>query len=395
MFTPYRELFQIAGAKRISIAGFIARMPIAMDTIAIILFVHSVDSRYTVAGSLPALAALTTVVSSPLWAKAADRYGQYLVMRIAVPVRVCAMTGFIFLVLHNAPIWSWYIAILLAESASISFGSMVRRRWVHLIGNRESELLSRAYALESFFDEIIYIAGPILTTAVVATTIPAAGMILGIVFILIGAPLIATERRSDPAVSKHEGTEKLKSVLLNRKLQAIAIPLTIAGGSFSAINISVIAFCDEHKVKAMGGVLLGVWAIGGAVSAIINGVIQWRISHGVKYLSYLIGMTIISFAFPFIGSVYILATALFLQGLCIAPLLPNGLSMISDSIPPRQLTHAITLATAGIPLTGAISSFFAGRVIDSYSAATALWLPFAFLAVAVISTAPYLREYRS
>ena len=135
MFKTYIELFKTPGAKRIASAGFIARLPIAMDTLAIILFVQSVDGRYAVAGSLTAVAALVTVISSPLWSKAADHIGQRPVLTIAVPIRILSIITFIALVKNGAPIWSWFITIFIAESASVSIGSMTRRRWVHLIAD--------------------------------------------------------------------------------------------------------------------------------------------------------------------------------------------------------------------------------------------------------------------
>ncbi len=58
------------------------------------------------------------------------------------------------------------------------------------------------------------------------------------------------------------------------------------------------------------------------------------------------------------------------------------------------MTQAITLATAGIPLTGAISSFLSGRIIDNSGASAGLWLPFGFLALACAATIPYLKEYK-
>ena len=369
-------------------------MPIAMDTIAIILFVHSVEKRYSIAGALTAVAALTTVVSTPLWAKAADRIGQRRVLLTAVPIRVSAFITFILLVENGAPIWSWFIAIFLAESSSLSIGSMTRRRWMHMIPESESDLLSSSYVFESFLDEIIYILGPVITTAVVTAIAPVAGIILGIIFLVAGAPLIALHRESDPGIHPHESGEKVKSVMRSKKLQAIAIPLTIAGGSFSATNISVVAFADERGMKAAAGVLLGVWALGGAISAIINGAIHWKISHGARYLGYLMGMTIIAAAFPFISNLYLLGVALFLQGMCIAPLLPNGLSMLTKSISNSQMTQAISLATAGIPLTGALASFLSGQLIDSYGARTGLWLPFTFLLLSCSASIPYLKNYK-
>lgn len=394
MFKNYASLYKLPGARRIATAGFIARMPIAMDTIAIILFVHSVDSRYTIAGALTGVAALTTVISSPLWSKVADRHGQRVVLTIAIPVRIASIILFIFLVTNDAPLWSWFLTILIAESASVSIGSMVRRRWVHMIDRENKDLLSTSYAFESLLDEFTYILGPIITTAIVAAIAPVAGLLLGIFFLIIGAPLIATHRQSDPGVEHRETGEKLNSVMRNRKLQAVGIPLTIAGGSFSAVNICVVAFSDERGIKAISGLLLGIWAVGGAVSALINGAITWKISHGERYIAYLLGMTVIALSFPFIENIYLLGVALFLQGLCIAPLLPNGLPLVTNSVAPSQMTQAITLVTAGIPLTGALSSFLSGRIIDSYGASTGLWLPFGFLVVASIATLPYLKEYR-
>jgi MFS family permease len=395
LFKTYSELFKTPGAKRIASAGFIARLPIAMDALAIILFVQSVDGRYAIAGSLTAVAALVTVISSPLWSKAADHFGQRIVLSTAIPIRIFAIITFIALVMNGAPVWSWFAAIFLAESASVSIGSMTRRRWAHVLGGDKKDVLSTSYTFESLLDEFIYILGPVITTAVVAAIAPSAGLILGVLFLLVGAPLLISHRNSDPGVEHRQVGTKLKSVFRNQKLQAVAIPLTIAGGAFSAVNICVVAFSEERGAKSISGVLLGIWAVGGAVSALVNGSITWKISHGTRYVGYMVGMALVSFSFPFINNFYVLGLALFLQGLCIAPLLPNGLSLVTDSVSPSQMTQAITLATAGIPLTGSLSSFLSGVVIDNYGASTALWLPFGFLACACLAMLLYIKEYKS
>lgn len=395
LFKTYSELFTMPGARRIAFAGFIARMPIAMDTIAIILFVQSVDSRYTIAGSLTALAALTTVISSPLWSKVADQRGQRFVLKTAVPIRISSIFAFILLVKNGEPLWSWFLAIFIAESASLSIGSMSRRRWVYMIDKDKKDLLSTSYAFESLLDEFIYILGPIITTAIVVAIAPVAGLLLGVAFLLVGAPLIARHRASDPGIEHREIGEKLNSVICNKKLQAVGIPLTIAGGCFSAVNFAVVAFAAEKNLASLSGLILGLWAAGGAVSAIINGAIRWKISHGDRYLGYLLGMTVISLSFPFIDNLYLLGFALFLQGMCVGPLLPNGLPLVTNSVAATQMTHAITLVTAGIPLTGALSSFLSGRIIDSYGASAGLWLPFGFLILACAATVPYWKEYKN
>jgi MFS family permease len=392
LFKIYGELFNTPGAKRIAIAGFIARMPVAMDTIAIILFVHSVESSYSIAGALTAVAAFTTVFTSPLWSKVADKKGQEFVLKLAIPLRVIAIVSFILLVISASPVWSWFCAIFVAECGSVSIGSMTRRRWVNLINKENKELLSTSYAFESLLDEFVYIIGPIITTAIVAAAEPVAGLLLGICFLVIGASLIATHKNSDPIIDLSTRREKLHSVIRNKKLQAVGIPLTFVGGSFSAINISVVAFATERSMASSAGLVLGVGAVGGAASAAINGAISWRISHGARYLGYLVGMTAVAFTFPLTNNLYLLGFFLFLQGMCIGPLLPSGLPLVTNSVDTSQMTQAITLVTSGIPLAGALSSFLSGRIIDSYGANAGLWLPFGFLILACASTLPYLKE---
>ncbi len=394
MLSTYRDLFQLPGAARIASGGFIARMPIAMDAIAIILFIYSVDKRFALAGALTAVAALTTVISSPLWSKVADRRGQRFVLSIAVPIRIVAIIAFINLVLTGAPIWTWFLSIFIAEAGSISMGSMSRRRWVHIIDNQDKQMLATSYAYESLADELVFILGPIITTAIVTVIDPAAGLILGVLFLLVGVPLILSHRSSDPGPEPHIDGVKPSSVLRNRNLQAIAIPLTVVGGAFSAVNICVVALTTEQNAKAVSGLLLGIWAIGGATSALVNGAIRWKIAHGKRFIGYLSGMALVSLTFPFIENLYLMGFVLFLQGICIAPLLPNGLPLVTHSVPASQMTQAITLATAGIPLTGALSSASAGKIIDLYGASIGFWLPFVFLAASLLSTIPYRKLYR-
>jgi MFS family permease len=394
VLSTYRDLFQLPGAARIASGGFIARMPIAMDAIAIILFIYSVDKRFALAGALTAVAALTTVISSPLWSKVADRRGQRFVLSIAVPIRIVAIIAFINLVLTGAPIWTWFLSIFIAEAGSISMGSMSRRRWVHIIDNQDKQMLATSYAYESLADELVFILGPIITTAIVTVIDPAAGLILGVLFLLVGVPLILSHRSSDPGPEPHIDGVKPSSVLRNRNLQAIAIPLTVVGGAFSAVNICVVALTTEQNAKAVSGLLLGIWAIGGATSALVNGAIRWKIAHGKRFIGYLSGMALVSLTFPFIENLYLMGFVLFLQGICIAPLLPNGLPLVTHSVPASQMTQAITLATAGIPLTGALSSASAGKIIDLYGASIGFWLPFVFLAASLLSTIPYRKLYR-
>jgi hypothetical protein len=91
MLKNYQILFAIKGSVGISFAGLIARLPIAMDSLAILYVCIQNGKSYSLAGTLTGVAALTTVISSPMWAKVADVRRQRFVLRWAVLLRVSAL----------------------------------------------------------------------------------------------------------------------------------------------------------------------------------------------------------------------------------------------------------------------------------------------------------------
>lgn len=393
MLSNYRSLYQTKGSLKISFAGLIARLPIAMDGLAILYVTLAAGKSYSLAGALAGVAALTTVISSPIWAKIADQRGQGFVLRWAVLLRISALFVFALVATANMPIWIWFLTIIIAESASFSMGSFTRRRWTFILESRAKDQISTAYAVESILDEIVFILGPLVATTVATQINPLSAIFAGIIFLAIGSQALAWDRATEPILSKDSSKTKHKSILKNRHLQSVAIPLTIAGGYFSAITLVVVAYTKESGVAATSGILLSLWAVGGASSVFVSGALRWTISHGTRFILYTLGLGILSAALPFISDIKVLGLMLFLHGTCIGPLLPNAIPVAEKSVPSEQMTQGISLITAGIPLVGAISSFMTGQVIDLYGVKISFWMPFFFMVLSVLSMFPYLRYY--
>ena len=58
MLKPYKTLLRTPGALKFSLAGFIGRMPIAMDSLAIIFIVVAATDSYALAGALTAVGSI-------------------------------------------------------------------------------------------------------------------------------------------------------------------------------------------------------------------------------------------------------------------------------------------------------------------------------------------------
>jgi MFS family permease len=392
MFTPYRRLFSTPDGLRFSLAGFIGRMPISMDSLALIFIIVHASNSYTLAGLLAAVGSLVVAVALPFWARTADRIGQSRVLFVVVPSRVILLTLFILLVIHHAPTWSWFLSLIIAESTVINTGGFVRRRWLWALGD-DRNLINTAYSYEGLMDEIVFILGPVIATAGATSIAPAAGLIVGMFFMLIGTGIFVMQKTTEPPPHPRNTDEPHPAVMRNPAVQAVVFPAIFLGGFFSAVGIVVVAFAQEHQAASRTGLLLAAWAFGSAIAALFNGAIKWRMNHAKRFWTFLILLTFLSLPFFFVHNLTFLAIALFCNGLGVAPLLVAAYGVAESAVPPGQITETLAWVVAGMPVGGAVTSAIAGWVIDNYGAERGFWIPIASLFCAITMALPYFRTW--
>src|SRR4051794_4634825 len=102
----YRLVLSTSGALGFVIPGILARFPIGMTGISILLFIASVRHEYGTAGALSATAALGYAVAAPQLARVADRVGQRRILLICAAL--CGASGAVFVecALRAAPLWT-------------------------------------------------------------------------------------------------------------------------------------------------------------------------------------------------------------------------------------------------------------------------------------------------
>jgi MFS family permease len=404
MFSAYLTLFRTPGALRFSIPGLIARMPISMDSLALIFIVVAVSDSYAIAGALSATASVVIAFATPLWSRVADRIGQSAMLIRVIPVKVFAFCVFTALVLNETPVWTWFVAIFITEAFSVNTGGLVRRRWLHVLSpdktttaedEKDRHIVNTAYSFEALMDEVVFISGPIIVTACATSIAPAAGIISGIIFLAVGVPLFAAQKDTEPPATPKREIDPHPAVIRNKRVQAVVLPTTLLGGFFGSIAIVTVAFAEARDQAALSGILLAIWAAGSAVAAIINGVVKWKISSASRFLIFLFALTILSIPMLFVHSIQWLAVALFFNGFAIAPLVINAYGVAEGAVPPEQITETLTWVVAGMPMGGAISSALSGQIIDRFGADIAYWVPLGFMIAACVATLPYFQTYKA
>ena len=404
MFSGYKTLFATPGAMKFSIPGVVARMPISMDSLALIFIVVAVSDSYALAGALSATSSVVVAFATPHWSRVADRIGQSAMLVRVIPIKVIGLSVFTALVLNQTPVWTWFVSIIVAESMSVNTGGLVRRRWLHLLSpdssstaadEQERHLVNTAYSFEALMDEVVFILGPIIVTACATTIAPAAGIISGIIFVLIGVPLFVMQKSTEPPASPKRIVDPHPAVIRNKRVQAVVLATTLLGGFFGSIAIVTVAFAEHRGQENKSGILLAVWALGSAVAAIINGAIKWKLSSATRFLIFLFALTLLSVPMLFAHSMMWLAVALFFNGFAIAPLVINAYGVAEGAVPAEQITETLTWVVAGMPLGGAMSSALSGQIIDRFGADIAFWVPLGFMIAACAATLPYFSTYRA
>ncbi|MEV4094800.1 MFS transporter [Streptosporangium saharense] len=380
MVGPYRKLFNRPGVKGFVIAGFFGRMPMSMLGIGIVLLVEALTDSYGMAGAVAATVSVAFAIAGPLTGRLVDRYGQ---ARIAVPLVLThgvALTSLMICGAFGAPAWTLFVTGALAGGSALSLGSLVRARWSHLLGG--SDDLHIAFSFESIADEVIFVAGPALVTALATMVSPYAGLVVALVSTVIGTIAFAMQRGTEPPIVT--GGERSGSPITIPGVALLSCVFLAVGSVFGSVDLITVAFAEEHGAKAAAGLLLSVIASGSLLSGLWYGARRWKSSLRSRFVTTLGIFALGVSPFALIDHVGVMAPFMFLAGIAVSPTLITGYSLIERLVPARLLTEGMAWLSTAIGFGVALGSWAAGRLTDLYGASNAYVFPLGCALLAVV-----------
>jgi len=371
----YRQLLSDRRAVAFSFAGFVARLPLSMTGIGIVLLASLTTGSFGLAGSLAAAMTVTGAIVAPLWGRATDRVGQARVLFLAVLINVLSVA-----VLVSAIELAWPLAVSFAAATGIGLGfslagSSVRARWSMRLNG--SPLLHTAFAIEAMLDEVVFIIGPVLVTFLATALHPALGVSVSAVIGLVGALALAAQRSTQPPIRPasdgHQGHKRLPwHVLL-----PIAIACSALGMIFGGMEVNIVAFAKEAGVLPYAGLILIAWSFGSLVAGAVTGAITWRASPARRFRISATLLALSLLPLPFISHPAGVALVLIVSGMTIAPTLIASVAVTQSAVDQSRLTEALAWNSTGLAGGVAIGAAAVGHVIDRWGAQAG------FVAVAV------------
>ncbi|QTE01409.1 MFS transporter [Streptomyces cyanogenus] len=379
MPSPYRALFAEPGTKAFSAAGFIGRMPLSMMGIGIVTMISQLTGRYGLAGALSATIALFAAAVGPQISRLVDRHGQRRVLRPAALVALVAAAGLLLAAHLRWPDWALFVCAAGIGTVP-SLGAMVRARWAALY--RGTPKLHTAYSFESVVDEVCFIVGPIVSIGLSTAWFPEAGPLLAACFLAAGVFWLTAQRATEPEPhprERHGGGSALRA----RGLQVLVATFVATGAIFGAVDVVTVAFADERGHKGAASVVLALYAAGSCVAGVVFGLLRFSGAPERRWLLGVAGMAVSMIPLLLVGNLPLLAVALFVAGLSIAPTMITTMSLIEEHVPRAQLTEGMTWVGTGLAVGIAVGSSVAGWVIDAAGARAGYGVPAASGAVAV------------
>ena len=390
--SPYSVLFSIPGTKAFCASGALARLPMSMMGLGIILALNHLYDNWTIAGVMSAAYVLATAAVTPLYARLFDRFGQRKVGSMVLVVQIITMLGFAFAALVRVPIPLLFMLAVVMGLTQFSFGALVRTRWAYVLDRTgNGELLNTAYAMESAIDEIVFIFGPILAAFLAASVHPVSQLFVPTIACALGGTIFFTLKDTQPPVVhevkvvsaslddadvrltidgdasntgdsgsalrnrltiaqlKTSGNRKKRSIFTYAGVIPLLLVFIIFNMSFTAFDTSMTAVM---KSLHLDSVQLAMLAVGSCMGALVFGTLELKGSRWRYMIMFLAAITAGFFVIHLCqGNLIVIGIVEILTGLAVSPVFASGNLVMKETVPEESLTEGLSwVSTAGIIL---------------------------------------------
>nr|WP_314418993.1 MFS transporter [uncultured Erwinia sp.] len=365
MIATYRELFAAPGTRAFTLAGILARLPLPMTGIGIIIMLSQSGGSYAFAGAVSATFVMTYALVSPQISRLVDRHGQ---RRVLPAATVISTIGLIMLSLNS--LW-WDSAWMMFTGALLtgfmpSVSAMVRARWTAIY--RGQPRLQTAYSLETVLDEVSFIAGPPLAVALGVMVQAEAALLTAMLLLIVGVAALLSQRGTEPERISDAVTCGNRSLIRLPAVRLLVVLMMAMGVIVGTIDIVSVAFATEQGQPALASLVLSAYALGSCLAGLLFGTLPLRATLNQQLVFGGLGTALATLAPIVAGNILSLTAAVLLSGLFFAPTMIVAMSLAERAVPENRVTEGMAWLLAGLNIGVALGAAVAGQVLNQGTA---------------------------
>lgn len=377
----YGDLLRTRGVARIIAAQLTARFPSGMLSLAYLLHIEGVFDSYGAAGLVLGATSVGQAIAGPLTSRWMGVWGMRPVIALTIAVCASSMAAIAFLPLE---LWAYMVVGFVGGLAYPPIQSAVRTIYPKMVNSRQ---LTPLFSIDASAQELIWIAGPVITTVVATQVSTVAAIVLAGAFLLGGGVwFLASPELGRVRIPR--STRSLGTVLRRPPVLLSTVVGFLLVGSCAAIEASVVATFGEEGAEA--GVILAIWAVGSLVGGLALGHVPigpWALARRMTVV--FVGAAAAMLFLDFWG----LAITLLIAGAGIAPALTVMSAIVSSSVRFSDTAEAYGWVGTGQLIGAALGSAAAGFLIDGFGATGGFATGAAFALVGMLTAVAFVRAH--
>ncbi|MFN8215574.1 MAG: hypothetical protein U0R71_03165 [Solirubrobacterales bacterium] len=358
----YRRVLGAPGMATLAVVSTVARLPVGMAAVALVLYVHGATGSFAAAGVAAGAYTIGLGITGPVLARVIDRRGSGPVLLPAGLLSSAAFVAVVALGHEDAGVVPLAAAAGLAGAATPPLGSVTRLRYRHLVAAAD---MPTTLALDAVLIEILFVAGPLLAGLLAATVGAGDGLLVAAAVGAVGTlwfVAVASAPPSDHPAHERHWLGALASPGI-RLLILTDIPL---GVTFGALDVALPAFGVVHGNSALGGPFAAALAFGSALGGLAYGLRPQMLGGPHRAFFVLTPLQVIA-CLPVLGVTTIpqMFAAAALAGLFVAPIGTVRNQLVPEVMPPGTGTEAYTWMGLAITVGASAGSAIAGPLVQA------------------------------
>jgi MFS family permease len=359
----YVAFFGLPGVPRLLLIALVARMPVGMMSLSMLLHLRELSGSFAFAGAMVGTYLVAMASTAPIQGRLIDRYGPRGVLMATGIVHPAALGLLLFAAPLHLPLTAIAPLTIVAGAFVTPISVLTRTLWRHRFedpGQRRT-----AFAIDSVLIEINFTVGPALIGLALIVGTPADAFTITWLVAAGAAPLFVLSGAARYWKHATDEDRHLLGPLTERRLLWVYATSSALTFAFGMLEVGYPGFAARAGMLAFGGALLAICSIGSAIGGLAYGGLNLALPLERQLPRLLLAFAVPVGAHALVGVPWLLATLAFVAGLLIAPALTALSLLVTHYAPARYATEAFTWMSTCIVIGVGAGMAVGGQLVEA------------------------------